>query len=391
MALDCAAMLQHGIVLLILGPLLPEVMESFAIGEARTGMLLSIGSLGFMAGPIVAGLIIDRRGVRLAFLVGLLIEIAFLILFGYSPLFIFAVVANFAIHFGAAFVETAANVVPTLIPSKNSAHATMNYVHLFFSIGAFLGPLFVGFYLEATSNWRGAYLLILVPTSILLVGIILTRFPKPALVSRNQKSKKGLALVINRMTIMGALTLATYVGAEIGFSAWLVLYLRQSVGFSTIQATSGLALLWITIMIGRYVNGVLGNRVSARLLVVASGIVGGLGVVILLAVEHIVLVYIVLSVVGLALAGVFPNVMAEINRRDPGRAGSITAVMSTGAAAGAAIFQWLMGIVAENASLRAAFLIPAALQFISVVTFLMALSGDRDRETLAGRTPSDYT
>ena len=389
MALDCVAMFQHGIVLLILGPLLPEVMETFAIGEARTGLLLSIGSFGFMAGPIVAGLIIDKRGVRLAFIVGLVVEIAFLLLFGYSPLFFLAVSANFFIHFGASFIETAANVVPTLIPSKNSAHTTMNYIHVFFSIGAFIGPLFVGFYLEATSAWRGAYLLLMIPTSLLLVGIILTRFPRGSSEPRHRASQKRFGPVLNRMTIMSALTLATYVGAEVGISVWLVLYLRQIVGFSTVQSTSGLALLWITIMIGRYINGVLGNRVSARALVVASCLVGSVGVLLLLAVEKIVPVYIVLSVVGLALAGVFPNVVAEINRRDPGRAGSITAIMSTGAAAGAAIFQWLIGIVAEYASLRVAFFIPAALQLISVVTFLAALSGDR--ETLAGRTPSDYT
>ena len=43
-AISCAGMAQHGIILLLLGPVLPEIMKTFQITESITGIMLGIGS-----------------------------------------------------------------------------------------------------------------------------------------------------------------------------------------------------------------------------------------------------------------------------------------------------------------------------------------------------------
>ena len=151
-ALNFASMAQHGIILLLVGPLVPDLMETFGIGEGVTGILLGMGSVGFVAGPLFAGALIDRINVRAALLVGLGIELVFLVLFGIAPLFILAVAANLLLHLGASFVETSANVMPTLRRSTKSAHSVMSLVHMFFSVGAVAGPFLIGLYLDATGR-----------------------------------------------------------------------------------------------------------------------------------------------------------------------------------------------------------------------------------------------
>lgn len=56
-AANCLIMLHHALILLLLGPMVPEIMKTFGIGEAKTGILLSAGALG----PILGGVLIDRR------------------------------------------------------------------------------------------------------------------------------------------------------------------------------------------------------------------------------------------------------------------------------------------------------------------------------------------
>ena len=80
----------------------------------------------------------------------------------------------------------------------------------------------------------------------------------------------------------------------------------------------------------------------------------------------------VLLFVGIAHAGVYPSVMAELNNRRPGLAGSATAVMAMGAAVGAAIFPWMLGVLAEHVSLSVGFAVPVALQLGYVITFRRA-------------------
>ncbi len=378
-------MAQHGIILLLVGPLVPDLMATFGIGESVTGLLLGMGSVGFVAGPLFAGALIDRINVRAALLVGLGIELVFLVLFGVAPLFIVAVAANLLLHLGASFVETSANVMPTLTRSTKSAHSVMNLVHMFFSVGAFAGPFLIGLYLDATGAWRPIMFFTLVPTGALALWTFSARFPRaPRPEARRTDGlptedarPRPLAHVgeVLRMphAVLGALTLLLYVGAEVGVSSWVVYYLQRRLSLSTVASTTGLSVLWIAIMAGRFANSVLGNRFSSTTLVTVSGLTGAVGVGLFLLADGIVGAYVFLVWVGLCFAGIFPNVMAELNNRVPEKTGTVTAVMAMGASSGAAIFQWFVGFLAETASIVVAFTVPAVLLLLLVATFHAAV------------------
>lgn len=174
-------------------------------------------------------------------------------------------------------------------------------------------------------------------------------------------------------SVMNLVHMAFSVGAEVAVSSWVVYYLQKQLGLSAVASASGLSILWLFIMVGRYINSVLGNRYSSLALVTASSVGGAIGVIAFLFARSIVPAYILLGWIGLCLAGGFPNVMAELNNRDPEKTGAVTAVMAIGAAVGAGIFQWFVGYLAETVSLTAAFVTPAILQLLVIVSFAGAL------------------
>jgi fucose permease len=375
LALNFVAMGQHGIILLLLGPLVPSLMQTFNIGESTTGVLLSMGSVGFLAGPLIAGTVIDIFGIRKALIIGTAVELVFLALFGLSPLFGLLLVANFAYHFGSSFIETGANVMPTLLTGKRTAHSTMNLVHGFFSVGAFVGPFLVGLWLEHTGTWRPVFFFAAAPTAVLLVWAAMTRLPEG-----REGGGGGLAALRNlgraareRSTIFGALSLLLYVGAEVGISSWIVYYLQKELGYGTVQSSLGLSVLWVFIMIGRYLNSLAGNKFSSKTLVTVSGIGGAIGVGLFLFASAPIYTYTLIAWIGLCLAGVFPCIMGELNNRAPERAGTVTAVMAMGAALGAGLFQWFIGFLAETVNLKTAFLTPGILQLLVIGSFYVAL------------------
>ncbi|MEE8440562.1 MAG: MFS transporter, partial [Spirochaetia bacterium] len=308
-------------------------------------------------------------------IIGLTIELLILVVFGTAPAFFVALVANFAMNFGFSFVETAVNVMPTLTESERSAHSAMNLVHMSFSLGAFVGPLLIGIYLGATGEWRPIMFFAMIPTGLLLLWTPAVRFPRrvPA-VAHSANPFFHLASVLKlRYAVLGSLTLLFYVGAEVSISSWVVYYLQKQLGLGAVASASGLSILWLFILIGRYLNSVLGNRYSSLALVAGSGVGGAIGVVAFLFARSIVPAYILLGWIGLCLAGGFPNVMAELNNRDPEKTGTVTAVIVTGAAIGAGVFQWFVGYLAETVSLTAAFVTPAVLQLLVVGSFAGAL------------------
>lgn len=373
-ALNFLLMFQHGLVLLIFGPLVPGIMKTFDIKEGMTGLLLGIGSLGFMVGPLIAGAAIDKTGVKKVVMLGFLGEMVFFALFGASPLFLFAAMATFCLHLTASFVETSGNVMPTLIKG-NHAGSYMNLVHFFFSVGAFISPFLIGLYIGATGRWRPVLFFMMIPTAILLVYAKFIRFPAADKgdVHQMQGFDSLKQTLRDRPAMFGSLTLLLYVGAEVGFSAWVVYYLQSKLGYKPVIASGGLSIVWIGLMVGRFANALLAKKFSSKLLVSTAGIGGLAAGLIFLGLESLYAVYPCLFIIGLCMSGIFPNVMAEINSREPERAGTVTGIMTMGAGAGAMIFQWFVGFIAERTTITVGLIAPAVLMGLLVISYFIAL------------------
>jgi fucose permease len=372
-ALNCFAMGQHGLILLMVGAVLPEMMGSLGIEESGAGIMLAFGSLGFTMGPMIAGAIADRSSVKKSLALGLAIEVVLLCLYGFVPALIFAILANFLLRFGAAFVETSVNIIPTVIEkrrggSSKGVGSLMNLIHFFFSIGALVSPLLAGFVLKAAGSWRPVFWLGSAVTLVFVLFVLRVRFPASGFRSVGRPRIKP-AEILDRSLVFGALTILLYVGAEVVASSWIVYYLKKGLGFHTIAATSGLSVLWIGIMAGRILFSILARYRSSRELVVSAGLLGLVAGLILLTARSVVFVYLWIGMLGFAMSGIFPTVMAEINSRRPEKAGTVTGIMTVAAAAGAVLFQPVVGVVAETYGISTAIVIPGILMGCVAVSF----------------------
>ncbi len=356
---------QHGLILLLVGAVLPEMMASLGIEESAAGIMLACGSLGFTMGPMIAGAIADRSSAKKSLALGLVIEVVILCLYGFVPALILAILANFFLKFGAAFVETSVNIIPTMIEKRRGGSAKgvgslMNLIHFFFSIGALVSPLIAGIVLKATGSWRPVFWLGSAFTLAFVFFVLRVRFPTSG-VRSSGIPRIRFREILDRSLVFGALTILLYVGAEAAASSWIVYYLRRGLGFSTIAATSGLSVLWIGIMAGRILFSVLSRYRSSRALVIGAAVLGLVAGLILLTARSVALAYLWIGILGLAMSGIFPTVMAEINSRKPEKAGTITGIMTVSAAAGAVLFQPIVGIVAEAYGISTAIAIPGIL------------------------------
>ena len=123
-------------------------------------------------------------------------------------------------------------------------------------------------------------------------------------------------------------------------------------------------------MVGRYLNSLLARSRSSRELVAGAGIGGFLFGLALLTARTPLTAYLLLGALGLCMSGIFPNVMAELNARDPSRTGSVTGFLTVAAAAGAAVTQPIVGAVAQWMGLTAALTLPGILMGLLGVIYL---------------------
>lgn len=369
-ALTCAAMTQHGIVLVLAGALLPAMMKTFGIRESAAGLMLGLGALGFVVGPFVAGMLADRTNPRAVFLVGLGLEAVLLTCFGFAPTFPLAIAAYFLFSIGAGFIETVVNIVPTLVEPERPG-SLMNVVHMFFSFGAFVSPFAAGLILQATGSWRPVYWVVAVPTALLFLLIWRSPFPQsPAAAAETKPAGRVGSVLRERAVLLGALALLLYVAAEFGASNWIVLYAQKELAFPTLAATSALSALWFGLMIGRLLNSRLALRRSSRELVLWSGAGGLVCGLALLTARSPAVAYLWLFGLGLSMAGMYPNIMADVNSRYPERMGLVTGFLAQAAALGSMLAQPAMGVIAERAGLPVAVAIPPVVLGLVTAVYL---------------------
>lgn len=374
----CATMAQHGIVLLLAGALLPAMMKTYGIQEGQAGVLLGAGGLGFVIGPFLSGLLSDHAGPRAAFLAGLGGEIVMLAAVGLAPTFGAAIAAFFLLNLVAGFIEAPVNMIPTLV-SNGKTGSLMNIVHMFFSVGAFISPFLAGLLLDALGDWRPVWLLAMIPTALLFVAFLFTPIPRPKHAPKTNAPRPSmLAVLRQRMILFGAIAMFLYVAAEFGASNWITLYLQKSLGFSTLASTSGLSMLWLGLLIGRFANSRLALVRASGELVLWSGLGGLAAGSLLLTARTPAAAYIWLLGLGLCMGGIYPNIMAELNGRNPARMGLITGFLAQAAALGSFVAQPTLGIVAQQLSL------PIALSLTGVLMGLVALTTFLGAGSLAG-------
>lgn len=369
--LTCACMTQHGLVLTLLGPVLPAVMETFHIEESAAGVMFGLGGLGFALGPMIAGTIADRVGAKWILLLGLTVEVLMLSSFGLVPSFLLVVAVNLILHAAGAFIETSVNILPVLI-DRQRAGSLMNRIHLFFSVGAFIAPFAAGLILETTGNWRPVFWLSALPTALLVLFTMRVTFPLR--VARDDPMDSPPIpigkFLRQRSILLGALAIGLYVGAEVGVGGWIVLYLQRRLGFATLTATSGLSIMWMGLIVGRYLNSVLAEHYSSRVLVVGAGVGGLIAGLALLTARTPLMAYIWLGAIGLCMSGVFPNIMAELNAREPARAGAVSGFLAAAAAVGAMVMQPILGSIAQWLGLTVAIAMPAFLMGLTALAYL---------------------
>ena len=171
--------------------------------------------------------------------------------------------------------------------------------------------------------------------------------------------------------VLGLVALCGQVG-EGSAGDWSAVYLHANLGTSAGVAASALGAFSVTMAAGR----VAGDRLAARFgpvrLIRASGLVAGLGLAAGLLTGTPAAAIAGFALLGLGLAGIFPQIVSAAARLDPEQAGRNIGRIAAVAYSGLLTGPVAIGAIASGVGLRDALLVPAALAlFVTAVAGVM--------------------
>ncbi len=337
----------------MLGVAWPTIRDSFGGQNDWFSALFIAGTVGYTVASFLSGRVLAR--LRMGPFMLLFSVLAAFGLLGYAlaPSWWLLVVIALLGGLGSGGIDAGLN---TYVATNHSA-GRLNWLHAFFGVGATLGPYLMNSVLN-TATWQTGYLVVAVLQGALGVVILLTlsrwRLPADSEGGAGNAPTASMGQTLHLPIVwFGVLLFVLYTGVEATGGNWTYTVFYDGRGITEDTATFWVSLFWGGLTVGRFLMGVIADRVETNLLLRAS--MGGtvLGAVLVALNGDAVFNVVGMALMGLSQAGIFPTLIAVTPERVGARHAANAIGFQVGAAgAGFALLPSLAGALAESTSLE---------------------------------------
>jgi len=364
-ACACLGMLVFGVVLTALGAILPSVITRFSLARTEAGGLLSLMSLGILAGSLVFGPIVDRYGYRVP-----LVASAGLVALGlegiaFAPDLGLLRGGVLVVGFAGGVINGGTNALVADI-SAGERSAGLSLLGVFFGLGALGVPLVIGALLgrlPAETVLAGIGALVLLP----LAFVAVTPFPAPKQ-AQGFPVTSGLRLLREPALLAFGGLLFLQSGIEITLGGWTSSFFKEELALVEGRAVVLLSLYWLAMTLARLLLGGLLKRAAPAFVLRGAIGVALLGSLALLSAHGPALAAAGIALAGAGLAAGFPVVLGFVGDRFANLSGTAFSIALVMALCGGTLLPYVTGVLADAAGLRLSFaVVPAALALQAVL------------------------
>jgi len=366
--------------------LIRQFMKSFEINRSGAAQLQIGIFVGYFLMAIPAGQLMRYFGYKAGLVTGLILMGGGCWLFwpaAHLEMYSFFVAAQFVIGCGLSFLETGANSFIAQLGPSASSERRLNLSQAFNPLGSITAGLVGTVFIFSGVEFSGAetaakraagtmqaYLhsetLRVVPTYLVLgtvallwaLMVLVTRFPDVTKedVSREDAGPAKKVSLFQRHFVLAVLAQFLYVGAQVGTWSYFILYVRSATGVGDKAAGYMLTGTLAAFAVGRFSSAWLMKHFHARTLLgvysvvnVVLGLVavtrpGWMGAMCLLT-------------TSLFMSIMFPTIFA-LGLKGMGEKTKTAGSLLVMAILGGAALTKVMGILADESSLQAAYLVP---------------------------------
>jgi fucose permease len=355
----CAGFVLNGIVICLIGPILPVFRDKWGLDDGRAGLFSTIQFSFSLAGVLISSPLVAAKGFKPAITLGLAMLGIGIVLLN-APTFLLALAACAIYGLGYGFATPGTNLWVGESYGERRASA-LNIMNLAWGAGAISSaPLAM----IAIRESRVTLLLYLVGAMCLVLGMFLLRmnFGEPpheeaapaAAPEDSQAAGTGVAILLGILFFV-------YVGTEVGTSYWAATHAQRAASWTTNTFTLAPMFFFAGLLGGRGAAAAILLRLKEATVAVGGILLAAAGELLFLTAHTATALFAGAFFTGLGLASLYPIYIAWLSKWFGARARKVGGVMFALAAGGASTMPALVGVVSRYAaSLRIGLLVPLA-------------------------------
>jgi len=352
----------------LLGPSIPKIIEDLQISYAQAGLFFTMLSLGSLFGTTLTGIASDYLNRKLLLgMVALILAIGLVSVgFAASYLVILLIILGYSL-FGAPAGTVGQSIMLSMFPGRRERYISLQTS--FAALGSFTAPLLVAMNFTVGLSWRWTFIEAGGVALLLFVWILLVPLPRS---TGRMISWKNLSDILGNPRIQfSALLIFLSVAPDLGFSYWLAEHFKTELGVPLTLSSAVVGVYLVGMITGRLLTSRLLKRfASPRILKAGMGLSLS-SLVVFLAVPWIPVKLVTLVLYGLGTAPVFPLLMARGTALYPDQPGTVSGVLFGSVSLGGMAFPLLLGAVAASVGIRLTYILVGVI----ILGILSALIG----------------
>lgn len=349
-----------GLVTSVIGVIIDKFQSEYNLSLQIAALLPFAFYLSYGLFSIPFGVAMDRIGSRSVLLLGMALMTLGSFLFYASNNYVIVILMIFTTGVGVTAIQTAGNPFIRELDTPSRYTANLTAIIGIGALGYAFSPLLVPFVQNNGFSWNSVYLIFGIINALLFVLLYFAKFPEVHILEEEKiQLSKVASLLKNPIILVYGLGIFLYVGAEVGTSSYILIFMKQIHGVNNndsfwnvgtllnsafpSKAALVVAFFWLFQAIGRLVISPMMKLVGEKKLFIFHSL-GTIISLIFATLGNSDLSLVAFALVGYFTCASFTSIFSAAIQSFDSNHGTISGILGT-AIVGGAFLGWLVGAV----------------------------------------------
>jgi MFS transporter, FHS family, L-fucose permease len=361
-----------GLVTSVIGVIIDKFQITYNVSLRIAALLPFAFYLSYGLFSIPSGIQMDKFGAKAVLVTGMVLMTLGCLLLYLSKNYILVIAMIFIAGIGVTIIQTAGNPFIRELDRPERYTANLTTIIGINALGCAFSPLLVPVLLSKGMTWNTVYLIFGLFSLVLLILLLTAKVPEIKLLEEEKINTGAIAsLLRDPVIITYALAIFFYVGAEVGTSSYIVVFMDKIHGYGTsislwdkdtfmyqaFPSASALVvgLFWLAQAIGRLIIGQLIRYIHPSTVFIIHSAATCISLIVAaFSPPNIALIAFVLT--GYFTSASFTSIFSATIQSFDKYHGAISGILCT-AIAGGAVIGFLVGSVGDAIGMHAAMMV----------------------------------
>lgn len=346
-----------------------RVKLEFELSNTLAQLIPSAVFLWFFVLSVPVGVIQDRIGKRNMLNIGMIVTAIGLLL----PYLIYSfamVLGGFVLlGIGNTIVQVSANPLLVDVVPSNRRSSFLSLSQFVKAIGSMVAAPLAGLFAVRFGDWKILFIVYGVVSVLSVIWLAATKIEETKNTEERATFASSFKLLSNGFVAVMVACIFLIVGIDVGVNAISGQFLLTKFNSEQTFAESARSLYFFGKMLGTFGGAILLTKLSSNKFFIWSSVLGLISILAMMFAPTEMLVMIIVFIIGLGVANIFPLVFSLTVERYPERSNEISGLMIM-AISGGAVIPPMMGWIADLSSVSASILVlVVSIVFILFVSF----------------------